>query len=88
MKIDHGGRQTYMSEAFLYFKDTFTIFQEVRSCRVAKSMNRNRTVETCPCQCILEYGADIAGSDGTIWHYFTTGHEYEVITGIPFPEDA
>ena len=48
VKIDHGGGKAYMTEAFFHFKDTFTIFQEMRSCRVAKSMNRDGAVEAGP----------------------------------------
>ena len=86
MKINHRSSQTHMSETLLYIQGALSILKKMACSTMAEGVNRERMVETCLCQGILENGIDIAGFDGLRRNSSTMRLENKVVTGKSSPE--
>lgn len=82
MKIDHGSRQTYMTEPLLYIQKALAILKHMACGTMAERVNRDGMVEAGFHQCILQYDSDISGLDGLRSDSSSMRLEYEVVTGV------
>jgi hypothetical protein len=88
MKIDHGSRQTYMTEPLLYIQKTLAVLKQMGSRRMPQGMYGDGTVEAGFHQRILQYDSDISRLDGLRSDSSSMRLEYKVVTGKPLLEDA
>ena len=88
MKINHGSRQTNMTETLLHIQKTLAILKQVACCTVTQGVNSDRTIEAGLCQGILHNGAYISRLDRLRGYSFAMRLENEVITWEPLLEDA
>jgi len=86
MKIDHGSRQTYMTEPLLYIQKALAILKHMACGTMAERVNRDGMVEAGLYQGVLHDDTDISRLDGLRRNSFAMRLENEVITGIPFLE--
>jgi hypothetical protein len=83
MKIDHGSRQTYMTEPLLYIQKALAILKHMACGTMAERVNRDGMVEAGFRQGILHDDTDISRLDGLGNHSLAMRLEYEVVTGKP-----
>ena len=82
MKIDHGSRQTYMTEPLLYIQKALAILKHMACGTMAERVNRDGMVEAGFRQGILHDDTDISRLDGLRSNSSSMRLEYEVVTGV------
>jgi hypothetical protein len=86
MKINHGSRQTNMTETLLHIQQTLAILKQVACCTVTQGVNGDRMIEAGLCQGVLHNGAYISRLDRLRSYSFAMRLENKVVTGIPLLE--